>query len=299
MAKTKISEFSATPANNTDIDGINIAEGCPPSGINNAIRELMAQLKDQQSGTSGDNFSVGGNLAVTGTTVLSGAVTCSAAIIFSSTVALGSSATATTQTFADDSTKIATTEFVQDAIAEFATDLADPGSNGIVVRTAEGTTIARSIQVGDGMYTIYANGVDSDPFVGIQNSGITSVMIANANVTAEKLSGAQSGSAPIYGCRAWASFGYISSAVAINGNGNIASITRSSEGLYVVTFTTAMPNANYSVSGGSHGSASASASLGHTFGVYNKSTTGFNINITDPTNNNYADPIECGFSVFG
>ena len=54
MPKTKISEFSATPANNTDIDSINIAEGCAPSGINDAIRELMAQLKDWQAGLSGD-----------------------------------------------------------------------------------------------------------------------------------------------------------------------------------------------------------------------------------------------------
>jgi hypothetical protein len=56
MPKTKISEFSATPANNTDIDSINIAEGCAPSGINDAIRELMAQLKDFQTGAQGDSF---------------------------------------------------------------------------------------------------------------------------------------------------------------------------------------------------------------------------------------------------
>ena len=56
MANTKISEFSSTPGNNTDIDGINIAEGCAPSGINNAIRELMSQLKDFQAGTAGDSF---------------------------------------------------------------------------------------------------------------------------------------------------------------------------------------------------------------------------------------------------
>ena len=56
MAKTKISEFSATPGNNTDIDGINIAEGCAPSGINDAIRELMSQLKDFQTGAAGDSF---------------------------------------------------------------------------------------------------------------------------------------------------------------------------------------------------------------------------------------------------
>jgi microcystin-dependent protein len=72
MAKTKISEFDSVPANNTDIDSINIAEGCAPSGINNAIRELMSQFKDQQTGASGDNFTVGGNLAVTGTTTFTG-----------------------------------------------------------------------------------------------------------------------------------------------------------------------------------------------------------------------------------
>jgi len=93
MAKNKISEFSSTPANNTDIAGINIAEGCAPSGINNAIRELMAQLKDQQAGTDGDNFTVGGNLVVTGT------------------------ATGSTPTAGDNTTKFATTAFVQAALA--------------------------------------------------------------------------------------------------------------------------------------------------------------------------------------
>ena len=68
MAKTKISEFSPTPGNNTDIDNINIAEGCAPSGINDAIRELMAQLKDFQAGTAGDSFNgpIGSTTAVTG-----------------------------------------------------------------------------------------------------------------------------------------------------------------------------------------------------------------------------------------
>jgi len=98
MAKNKISEFSSTPANNTDIAGINIAEGCAPSGINNAIRELMAQLKDQQAGTDGDNFTVGGNLSVTGTTTLTGTTA------------------APTPSASDDSTKIATTAFVRDII---------------------------------------------------------------------------------------------------------------------------------------------------------------------------------------
>jgi hypothetical protein len=68
MPKVKISEFSSTPGSNTDIDGINIAEGCAPSGINDAIRELMAQLKDFQTGAVGDSFNgpVGTSTAAAG-----------------------------------------------------------------------------------------------------------------------------------------------------------------------------------------------------------------------------------------
>jgi len=74
MSKDKVSEWSSTPSNNTDIGGINIAEGCAPSGINNAIRELMAQVKDMQAGTDSDNFTVGGNLSVTGSVSLTTAL---------------------------------------------------------------------------------------------------------------------------------------------------------------------------------------------------------------------------------
>lgn len=58
MAKNKISEWSATPADNTDISNINIAEGCSPANVNNAIRSVMAQVKDLQAGTSGDTIPI-------------------------------------------------------------------------------------------------------------------------------------------------------------------------------------------------------------------------------------------------
>jgi len=72
MAKNKISEFSSTAANNTDISNINIAEGCSPANVNNAIRSLMAQLKDQQDGTSGDPFTCAGTLTSSGTIDITG-----------------------------------------------------------------------------------------------------------------------------------------------------------------------------------------------------------------------------------
>ena len=80
MSKDKVSEWSSTPSNNTDIGGINIAEGCAPSGINNAIRELMAQVKDMQAGTDADNFAVGGTLSVTGNTTLSNTLTVNSSV---------------------------------------------------------------------------------------------------------------------------------------------------------------------------------------------------------------------------
>lgn len=93
MAKTKISEFDLTPANNTDIDGINIAEGCAPSGINNAIRELMSQLKAQQDGSSGDTFTLTGTLTAA-TVVASGTVTSSGTLAVTGNLTLdGSSGT--------------------------------------------------------------------------------------------------------------------------------------------------------------------------------------------------------------
>ena len=52
MAKANITEYSATAGSNTEIDGIDISEGCSPATINNAIRELMAHLKDMDAGTT-------------------------------------------------------------------------------------------------------------------------------------------------------------------------------------------------------------------------------------------------------
>lgn len=45
MAKSTVQDWDIVPANNSDIGGINIAEGCPAKNINNAIREMMAQYR--------------------------------------------------------------------------------------------------------------------------------------------------------------------------------------------------------------------------------------------------------------
>jgi hypothetical protein len=54
------------------------------------------------------------------------------------------------------------------------------------------------------------------------------------------------GSAPSYTCRAWVNFDGTGTP-AIRASGNVSSITDNGTGDYTVNFTTAMPDANYSV----------------------------------------------------
>ena len=60
-----------------------------------------------------------------------------------------------------------------------------------------------------------------------------------------------SGSAPVYACRAWASFngGTSPAAGTIQGSGNVSSVTDNATGQATINFATAMPNANYAVVG--------------------------------------------------
>jgi hypothetical protein len=51
MAKNSIRDYANTAASNTDVQSQNIDEGCSPAGINNAIREVMADLADVNDGT--------------------------------------------------------------------------------------------------------------------------------------------------------------------------------------------------------------------------------------------------------
>jgi len=64
MAKSAVTDWDVTPANNADIAGISITEGCPASGINDAIRALMAQVATWLGGAAAPLPKSGG--AVTG-----------------------------------------------------------------------------------------------------------------------------------------------------------------------------------------------------------------------------------------
>jgi hypothetical protein len=104
VTKAKISEYSATAGDNTDVNGTNIAEGCAPSGINDAIREVMAALKRFETGADGDSVTVGGNLVVSGSTTLANTATLSN--VTSATLAAGSNSAPTLHASGDTNTGV-------------------------------------------------------------------------------------------------------------------------------------------------------------------------------------------------
>jgi hypothetical protein len=87
MPKNKLSEYSSTAGDNTDIGGINIAEGMAPSDVNNAMREQMSQLKDFIDGSSGDTITTAKIVATTAEILSGQSVTGTAT--FNSAVVIG------------------------------------------------------------------------------------------------------------------------------------------------------------------------------------------------------------------
>jgi hypothetical protein len=94
----------------------------------------------------------------------------------------------------------------------------------------------------------------------IAAGAVGTTQLAAGSVGPENLTGAQSGSAPIYGCRAWVNFNGTGT-VSINASGNVSSITDNGIGDYTVNFTTAMPDANYSINATAGFSGGANSSM--------------------------------------
>jgi hypothetical protein len=81
-----------------------------------------------------------------------------------------------------------------------------------------------------------------------------------------------------YGCRAWVNFNG-SGTVAIRASGNVSSITDNGTGNFTVNFSTAMPDANYSVAGSANnvGGVGNNGLVALYTGVANPSTSSFTI----------------------
>jgi hypothetical protein len=177
---TKISDYSSTAASNTDVNGINIGEGMAPSDVNNAMREILAELKNQQAGTDGSNFTVGGNLTVTGSATL-GDASGDAVTVNASTVAIPNSLSFDSGTLKLD----ATNNRVGINKTTPATTLDVNGSANLgrdsisATYTQSGTTITISatshgLLAGDKIYLDFTSGTGVDA-----STTVTSVSDAN------------------------------------------------------------------------------------------------------------------------
>ena len=81
------------------------------------------------------------------------------------------------------------------------------------------------------------------------NLAVTPATLSNTFPIQAKTALSANGLAPIYACRANACFSGVST-VTIHSSQNIANITRTSTGTYVVTFINAMPHNNYAILAG-------------------------------------------------
>jgi hypothetical protein len=245
MAKTKISEFSATAADNTDITNINIAEGCSPANVNNAIRSLMSVLKNQQDGSSGDPFTVAGTLVSSGTIDITGAfrLDSTAGASGQALVSSGGSNTPTwgftLGTMASQSASaVAITGGTITGITDLA--VADGG-------TGASTLLANAVLLGNGTSALQTVAPSTSGNILTSNGTTWTSATAPTGITAT------TGSAPYYGARAWVNFNGTGTP-AIRASGNVTSITDNDTGLYTINFTTAMPDTSYTTVGSSIGS---------------------------------------------
>ena len=107
-----------------------------------------------------------------------------------------------------------------------------------------------------------------------------------------------SGSAPYYGCRAFVFIEDGSNASTTWTGQNIASVARTGTGAYTVTFTTAMPNANYAVAVGPSNQSNPNVGYGMAIGFTAKSASSFSVRTRRSTDHDIFDCDQMSFSVF-
>lgn len=112
-----------------------------------------------------------------------------------------------------------------------------------------------------------------------------------------------SGAAPMFACRAWVEFGWNGSSVVIHASGNVASVVRSSTGIYVITFTVAMPDDDYSIQ--ANGAWTASGQFQQVAGELPGTRTDISCRVATgypgkpgQTDGQYADAARVGVAIF-
>jgi len=170
MAKTKVSEFDAVASNNTDINSVNVAEGCPPSGINNAIREMASLLKKQEVGTD----------AMTSPDINGGTID-GATIGGSSGVTIGVS---------DGTVSAPSIKFTSDTntgIYRGGTDIlkfVTAGTDAITIDASQGVTLAGNLDVSSGTIKLDGNYPTGTDNVALGDGALSSGSLSGSSNTA-------------------------------------------------------------------------------------------------------------------
>ena len=199
-------------------------------------------------------------------------------------------------------------------LSEFRFSNNSTGAN-IKLNKSRGTTVGAqgAVTNGDNLGTIYSYGSDGTSFIqsgsanfycngtvstGIVPTSYTVALMNSSGVINSQLAALPDGTFQInagygaianaYGCRAWVNFNGVSGSVATRASGNVTSVTRSAAGTYVIAFTTAMPDANYSVTGNASNDGSGRALRvcinSSNTAIVAPTTTSFTINTTTDSN---------------
>ena len=189
--------------------------------------------------------------------------------------ALTGTPTAPTAAASTNTTQLATTAFVLGQSSSTT-----PAMNGTAA-VGTGTTFARADHV-------HASDTSRAPLASPSFTG---------NLSFDSGYGS---SAVAYGCRAWVNFNGTGT-VAIRGSGNVSSITDYGVGGYGVNFTTAMPDANYVVTGVTNttdGSVGIVSSIPAGGGDFEKLTTSVRVNTYDASSESAIDRTSINVAIF-
>jgi len=163
-------------------------------------------------------------------------------------------------------------------------------------RTSLGLAIGTDVLAPNGS----AASLTSFPTFNQNTTGSAATVTGNATGSTFGFNSGYGSVATAYGCRAWVNFNGTGTP-AIRASGNVSSITDNGVGDYTLNFSTAMPDANYSFSGGTNGYASTDSgsqvivvktdAIGGTATTYTTSAFRFLVGryggtVTDSTYNN-------------